>query len=100
LASRRTLRRPHDEQPARDGKPRGKRAKNRGTGRRDLRSLPLEEERIEIADPHLEKPVSEGKCVRHGFEERVTIAHKRGSKRRVIIARVRYKTVDAEANAV
>lgn len=88
-----------DEQPARDGKPRGKRGKNRGTGRRDLRSLRLEEERIEIADPHLEKLVQEGKCVRHGFEERVTLAHKRASKRRVIIARVRYKTVDAEGNA-
>lgn len=88
-----------DEQPARDGKPRGKRARNRGTGRRDLRSLPLEEERVEIADPHLDTLVSEGKCVRHGFEERVTIAHKRASKRRVIIARVRYKTVDAEGNA-
>ena len=87
-----------DEQPASDGKPRGKRAKNRGTGRRDLRSLPLEEERVEIADPHLETLVQEGKCVRHGFEERVTIAHKRASKRRVIIARVRYKTVDAEGN--
>jgi len=63
-----------------------------------LRSLPLEEERVEIADPHLETLVQEGKCVRHGFEERVTIAHKRASKRRVIIARVRYKTVDAEGN--
>lgn len=88
-----------DERPARDGKPRGKRARNRGTGRRDLRSLPLEEDRIEIADPHLDKLVSEGKCVRHGFEERVTIAYKRASKWRVIIARVRYKTVDAEGNA-
>ena len=88
-----------EEQPARDGKPRGKRANNRGTGRRDLRSLPLEEERIEIADPHLDTLVSEGKCVRHGFEERATIAHKRASKWRVIIARVRYKTVDAEGNA-
>jgi multidrug efflux pump subunit AcrA (membrane-fusion protein) len=43
-----------DETPARDGKPRGKRTNNRGTGRRDLRTLPLEEERIEIPDPHLE----------------------------------------------
>ena len=90
---------PLDEKPARDGKPRGKRAKNRGTGRRDLRALQLEEERIEIADPHLEKLVEEGKCIRHGFEERVTLAHKRASKWRVILARVRYKTVDAEGNA-
>lgn len=87
------------EPPARDGKPKGKRAKNRGTGRRDLRALPLEEERIEISDPHLEMLVQQGKCVRHGFDERVTLAHKRASKYRLVIARVRYKTVDAEGNA-
>lgn len=87
-----------DETPARDGKPRGKRTNNRGVGRRDLRSLPLEEERIEIADAHLDQLVEQGKVVRHGFEESVKLAHKRGGKRRVIIARVRYKTVDAQGN--
>lgn len=84
-----------DEKPAADGKRRGKRKGNRGTGRRDLRSLPLEEERIVIDDPHLEALVEAGKVVRHGFEETCKIAHKRGGKRRVVIARVRYKTVDA-----
>lgn len=84
-----------DDKPARDGKRRGKRTSNRGTGRRDLRLLPLEEERIEIPDPHLDKLVEEGKVVRHGFDESVKLGHKRGGKRRVIIARVRYKTVDA-----
>jgi transposase len=87
-----------DEQPASDGKPRGKRKNNAGTGRRNLRDLPLEEERIEIPDPHLEKLVAEGKVVRHGFDETPKLAHKRGGKRRVIIARVRYKTVDAQGN--
>jgi transposase len=87
-----------DERPAKDSKRRGKRAGNRGTGRRDLRALALPEERIEIADPHLDKLVQEGKCVRHGFEERATLAHKRGGKCRVIVARVRYKAVDAEGN--
>jgi len=43
--------------------------------------------------------VLEGKCTRHGFEERSTIGHRRASKCRVVIARVRYKTVDAEGNA-
>lgn len=85
--------------PAKDGKRRGKRKGNRGTGRRDLRALPLEEERIEIADPHLEALVAEGKVVRHGFEETCKIGHKRGGKRRIVIARVRYKTVDAAGNA-
>jgi transposase len=87
-----------DETPARDGKPRGKRTNNRGTGRRDLRTLPLEEERIEIADPHLEKLVEEGKVKRHDFEESFKLGHKRATKVRVVIARVRYKTVDAEGD--
>jgi transposase len=84
-----------DDAPASDGKRKGKRKGNRGTGRRDLRSLPLEEERIVVSDPHLEALVEQGKVVRHGFEETCKIAHKRGGKRRVVIARVRYKTVDA-----
>ena len=89
-----------DDTKARDGKRRGKRKNNVGTGRRDLRSVPVvEEERIELADAHLEKLVAEGKVKRHGFEETVKIGHKRGGKRRIIIARVRYKTVDAEGNA-
>jgi hypothetical protein len=37
--------------------------------------------------------------VRHGFDETAKLAHKRGGKRRVIVARVRYKTVDAQGNA-
>jgi len=87
-----------DETPARDGKPRGKRTNNRGTGRRDLRALPLEEERIEISDPHLEKLVDEGKVKRHGFEDSVKLAHKRATKVRLVIARVRYKALDAEGD--
>jgi transposase len=87
-----------DSSPAKDGKPKGKRRNNRGTGRRDLRELPLEEERIEIDDPALEALVAQGKVTRHGFEETVKIAHKRASKVRLVIARVRYKTVDAEGN--
>ena len=88
-----------DDTPASDGKPRGKRKGNRGTGRRDLRSLPHEEERVEFADPHLEALVAEGKVMRHGFEETCKLAYKRGGKRRLVIARVRYKTVDAAGNA-
>lgn len=85
-------------EPARDGKPRGKRGGNRGTGRRDLRELALEEVRIEIADPHLEKLVAEGTVKRHGFEETCKIGHRRASKVCVVVARVRYKTEDAEGN--
>lgn len=87
-----------DNKPARDGKRRGKRTNNQGTGRRDLRELPLEERRIEIDDPHLEALVVDGKVKRHGFDETYKLAHQRASKVRVVIARVRYKTVDAEGN--
>jgi len=87
-----------DAGEAADGKPRGKRKNNAGTGRRNLRDLPLEEERIEIPDPHLEKLVAEGKVQRHGFDETPKLGHKRGGKRRIIIARVRYKTVDAQGD--
>lgn len=83
---------------ARDGKRRGKRKGNRGRGRRDLRELPLEETRIEIPDAGLEKLVAEGKVIRHGFDETVKLAHQRAGKRRVIIARVRYKTVDTHGD--
>lgn len=86
------------EKPARDGKPVGKRTKNRGTGRRDLRELALEEVRIEVPDPLLEKLVAEGKVKRHGFEETCKLGHRRASKVRLVMARVRYKTVDAEGN--
>jgi transposase len=89
-----------DNTKARDGKRRGNRKNNVGTGRRDLRSVPVvEEERIELADDHLEKLVAEGKVKRHGFEETVKIGHRRGGKRRIVVARVRYKTVDADGNA-
>jgi transposase len=90
--------REQSNEPARDGKPRGKRTGNRGTGRRDLRELALDEVRIEIADPHLEKFVAEGKVKRHGFEETCKLGHRRASKVRIVVARVRYKTEDAQGN--
>jgi transposase len=88
-----------DDRPARDGKRNGRRTNNRGTGRRDLRELPLDEKRIEIVDPHLEALVATGTVVRHGFDETCKLGHRRASKVRVVIARVRYKTVDADGNA-
>jgi transposase len=87
-----------DTRPARDGKPKGKRKGNRGVGRRDLKDLPLEEIRVEIVDPRLEQLVLEGKVVRHGFEDSYKVGHRRASKVRVVVSRVRYKTVDAEGN--
>ena len=88
-----------NDEPAKDGKPKGKRGNNRGTGRRSLKDLPLPEDRLELVDPHLEKLVAEGKVVRHGFEESYKLGHRRASRVRVVIARMRYKTVDAQGNA-
>lgn len=64
------------------------------TGRRNLRELALEEERIEIADPALEELVAEGKATRHGVEESVSLKRQRGGMRRVVIARVKYRIKD------
>lgn len=89
---------PNTEPKAKDGKALGKRANNRGTGRRNLEELPLPEERIELSDPHLEQLVAEGKVIRHGFEETYKLRHQRGGLRRVVIARIRYKTVDADGD--
>jgi transposase len=68
--------------------------KRKSTGRRDLRKLPLEEERIEIADPLYEELVAKGQAKRIDFEESCKLARKRGGLRRLVIARVKYQVVD------
>ncbi|MGH7435707.1 MAG: IS66 family transposase [Polyangiaceae bacterium] len=71
-----------------------KKDKKKPTGRRDLKKLPLEEERIEIADPVYEQLVEQGKATRIAFEESCKLAHKRGGMRRLVIARAKYQVVD------
>lgn len=68
--------------------------KKKPTGRRDLRSAPLEEERVELKDPVLEELVASGKVERIGHEESCKLAYKRGGMRRLVIARVKYRTID------
>ena len=75
-----------------DRKPDNKK-KKKSTGRRDLKKLPLEEERVELTDPLYEKLVAEGKATRAGFEESCKLAYKRGGMRRLVIARVKYQVV-------
>jgi transposase len=70
-----------------------KKRKKRSTGRRDLKKLPLEEERIEIADPLYEELVLQGKATRIDFEESCKLAYKRGGMRRIVLARVKYQVV-------
>ena len=73
--------------------------KRKSTGRRNLRRAPMEEERIEIKDPLFEELVQAGKAERIGHEESCKLAWKRGGQRRLIIARVKYRAVDARGEA-
>lgn len=75
--------------------------KRTSTGRRNLMSLALEEDRVEIADPLYEELVAEGKAKRIGFEESCKLGFKRGGLRRVVMARVKYQiTVPSGETAV
>jgi transposase len=58
-------------------------------GRRDLRALPLAEERCEIVDAELE-----GKADRIGWEESYQIGWRKGGPVRVVIARAKYRVAD------
>ena len=71
-----------------------KKDKKKSTGRRDLKKLPLEEERVEITDPLYEQLVAEGKAKRIDFEESCKLAYKRGGMRRLVIARAKYQVID------
>jgi transposase len=73
--------------------------KRKPKGRRDLRSLPLEERRIEIPDPLFEQLVAEGKAERMGFDDSCKLAWQRGGLRRVVVARVKYRTKGHDGEA-
>jgi transposase len=75
-----------------------KRGKKKSTGRRNLRQANLEEERVEILDPLFEQLVEQNKAERIGFEESCKLAWKRGGLRRLVVARAKYKAVDAQGN--
>ena len=87
---------PEDGDPDGAAKPKGKK---KPTGRRDLRKVDLEEERVEIPDELFEKLVAEGKAERIGFEESCKIAWKRGGMRCLVVARVKYRAVDAQGES-
>lgn len=88
------------EEPAEtDGEPPPKGPRRKPTGRRNLRNLELPEERIELSDPLFEDLVAQGKAERIGFEESCKAAWQRGGTRRLVVARVKYRTIDAEGNS-
>jgi transposase len=74
--------------------------KPRPTGRRDLRKLSLPEERVEMRDVLFEKLVAEGKAEHFGFEESRKVAWKRGGARVLVVARAKYRTVDAHGESM
>ena len=76
-----------------DDKTNKKKDKKKPIGRRNLRNLPLEEERIEIVDPLYEQLVTDGKAKRIDFEESCRLAYKRGGMRRIVVARVKYQVI-------
>jgi transposase len=91
-----TLGMPSDDEEH-QGAPQGdSKTKRKASGRRDLRSLPLEERRVEVEDPVLEQLVKEGKAERCGYEESCKLGWQRGGMRRIVIARAKYRTVGAD----
>ena len=64
--------------------------KAKPTGRRDLKTLPLPEERIELVEPALE-----GVAERIGSEESCKLMWRRGGLVRVVISRAKYRVAGA-----
>jgi transposase len=81
------------------GSPGSRPDKKKPTGRRDLSKADIPEERVEIADPVLDDLVAAGKAERIGFELSYKLGWQRGGHRRLVIARVKYRTVDADGDA-
>jgi transposase len=84
--------------PEKDDTPDGK-DKRKPKGRRDLRSLPIEERRVEVPDPLFDQLVADGKAERIGFDESCKLAWQRGGMRRLVIARVKYRTTGHDGEA-
>ena len=78
----------------------GKRAgKQKPKGRRDLREANIPEERVEITDPVFDELVLKGKAERIGFEESYKLGWQRGGHCRLVIARAKYRTLNAQKEA-
>jgi transposase len=73
--------------------------KKKPKGRRDVRDAALEEERLELSDPLFEELVASGKAERIGYEESCKLMWKRAGMRRLLIARAKYRAIDAQGEA-
>ena len=87
------------EAPGGAGAPQGKRPKTKPKGRRDLSKADIPEDRVEISDPIFEELVRDGKAERIGFEESYKLAWQRGGHLRLVIARIKYRAVDAQGES-
>jgi len=73
--------------------------KKRPKGRRNPRSLKLEERRVELLDPVLEQLVAEGRAERIDFETSSKFAWQRGGMRCLVIARAKYRTIERDGHS-
>ncbi len=76
-----------------DGQAPDGKASRKPRGRRDLASIDMPEERIEITDPALE-----GVAERIDFEVSCRLGYRRGGPVRIVIARAVYKTVESDGS--
>jgi transposase len=78
---------------------RGDKRKRKPKGRRNLAEADLPEVTVEVTDELFEKLVAEGKAERIGTEVSYKLAHERGGYRRVAMARVKYRAIDARGES-
>lgn len=69
-------------------------------GRRDLREMGLEEQRLELTDPVFDRLVAEGKAKLIGYEESARLAWERGGMHVLVVARAKYQTIDRNGESV
>jgi len=78
---------PADAAPSSEDPPAAPKPRPKPTGRRDLASEDMPEERVEILNPALE-----GQVERISFEESFQLGYRRGGRVRLVVARATYKS--------
>ena len=78
------------------GNPKGRKPP---TGRRNLRELGLEEQRLELTDPAYDALVAAGKAKLIKFEETSRLAWLRGGMQVLVVARAVYQTTDRDGES-
>ena len=78
---------PGDAAPSSEDPPPAAKPRPKPTGRRDLGSEEMPEERVEILNPALE-----GQVERIGFEESFQLGYRRGGRVRLVLARATYES--------